>query len=297
MNILIAGGTGLIGTALKRRFTESGHKVLILSRQKNQQENFIFWDPANNLIDLDRNIKIDIVINLAGESIANHRWNTQIKKAIWSSRIQSTELLTMALLTIENTPRLFISSSAIGVYGNTGDKIVTEESPAGNDFLAKLAVAWERATEATKKNTEIRTVHIRTGVVLSTKGGVLARMLLPFKLGFGGPFSHGNQYMSCISLHELVNAIEFIIQCEAITGAVNLVAPVAIKNRQFTATLATTLKRPAFFTIPATIARLGFGEMADALLLSSSRVKPQVLIDHGYQFIDEDLQQALKKML
>ncbi|MDG2473227.1 MAG: TIGR01777 family oxidoreductase [Pseudomonadales bacterium] len=296
MNILIAGGTGLIGTALEKKFRQAGHQVWILSRQKSQRDNYIFWQPAQKIIQLDTDLKIDTVINLAGESIADHRWNKAVKKSIWTSRTQATELLAATILTMKHPPKVFLSSSAIGIYGNTSDSVVDEHSPAGSDFLAELALDWEHATE-TISHSSVRSVQLRTGVVLSPKGGVLAQMLLPFKLGLGGSFSHGNQYMSCISLPEIVNAIEFIIQTESIEGPVNLVAPEAITNRQFTATLASLLKRPAFFTIPAVVARLAFGEMADALLLSSSRVKPQVLIDHGYQFLDKDLRQALEKML
>lgn len=296
MNILIAGGTGLIGTALEKKFRQAGHQVWILSRQKSQRDNYIFWQPAQKIIQLDTDLKIDTVINLAGESIADHRWNKAVKKSIWTSRTQATELLAATILTMKHPPKVFLSSSAIGIYGNTSDSVVDEHSPAGSDFLAELALDWEHATE-TISHSSVRSVQLRTGVVLSTKGGVLAQMLLPFKLGLGGSFSHGNQYMSCISLPEIVNAIEFIIQTESIEGPVNLVAPEAITNRQFTATLASLLKRPAFFTIPAVVARLAFGEMADALLLSSSRVKPQVLIDHDYQFLDKDLRQALEKML
>ena len=296
MNILIAGGTGLIGKALEKQFCQAGHQVWILSRQKSQRDNYIFWQPSQKIIELDTDLKIDTVINLAGESIADHRWNQTVKKSIWASRIQATELLAATILTMKHPPKVFLSSSAIGIYGNTGETIVDEHSLAGNDFLAELALAWEHAAKTTDPS-PIRSVQLRSGVVLSPKGGVLAQMLLPFKLGLGGPFSHGNQYMSCISLHEIVNAIEFIIQTESIKGPVNLVAPETITNRQFTTTLASLLNRPAFFTIPAIIARLAFGEMADALLLSSSRVKPQVLIDHGYQFIDKDLRQALEKML
>ena len=296
MNILIAGGTGLIGTALEKQFRQAGHQVWILSRQKSQRDNYIFWQPAQKIIELDTDLKIDTVINLAGESIADHRWNKTVKKSIWASRIETTKLLAATIITMKHQPKVFLSSSAIGIYGNTGGTIVDEHSLAGNDFLAELALAWEHAAKTTDSST-IRSVQLRSGVVLSPKGGVLAQMLLPFKLGLGGPFSHGNQYMSYISLHEIVNAIEFIIQTESIKGPVNLVAPEAITNRQFTTTLASLLNRPAFFTIPAIIARLAFGEMADALLLSSCRVKPQVLIEHGYQFIDKDLRQALEKML
>jgi uncharacterized protein (TIGR01777 family) len=296
MNILIAGGTGLIGTALEKKFRQAGHQVWILSRQKSQRDNYIFWQPAQKIIQLDTDLKIDTVINLAGESIADHRWNKAVKKSIWTSRTQATELLAATILTMKHPPKVFLSSSAIGIYGNTSDSVVDEHSPVGSDFLAELALDWEHATE-TISHSSVRSVQLRTGVVLSPKGGVLAQMLLPFKLGLGGSFSHGNQYMSCISLAEIVNAIEFIIQTESIEGPVNLVAPEAITNRQFTATLASLLKRPAFFTIPAVVARLAFGEMADALLLSSSRVKPQVLIDHDYQFLDKDLRQALEKML
>lgn len=245
MNILIAGGTGLIGTALEKKFRQAGHQVWILSRQKSQRDNYIFWQPAQKIIQLDTDLKIDTVINLAGESIADHRWNKAVKKSIWTSRTQATELLAATILTMKHPPKVFLSSSAIGIYGNTSDSVVDEHSPAGSDFLAELALDWEHATE-TISHSSVRSVQLRTGVVLSPKGGVLAQMLLPFKLGLGGSFSHGNQYMSCISLPEIVNAIEFIIQTESIEGPVNLVAPEAITNRQFTATLASLLKRPAF---------------------------------------------------
>ena len=181
-----------------QQFRQAGHKVWILSRQKSQRDNYIFWQPSQKIIELDTDLKIDTVINLAGESIADHRWNQTVKKSIWASRIQATKLLAATILMMKHPPKVFLSSSAIGIYGNTGETIVDEHSLAGNDFLAELALAWEHAAKTTDPS-PIRSVQLRSGVVLSPKGGVLAQMLLPFKLGLGGPFSHGNQYMSYIN--------------------------------------------------------------------------------------------------
>ena len=299
MNILITGASGLIGTALNTALTAVGHNVFVLSRNSdadavNPQP--FFWQPKQKIIRFDSSINIDVVINLAGENIADRRWTANSKARIWQSRIESTQLLAAKLATLSHKPALFISASAIGFYGDTGDNIVDERSEAGNNFLAQLSIAWEQATAAASE-AGIRTVHLRTGVVLSPNGGALQQMLTPFKLGLGGAFGNGKQYMSCIGLHEVTNIIQFIIAQPSIQGAVNMVAPVAVSNKTFTKTLGAVLKRPTFFTVPAPIARFAFGEMADHLLLTGARVKPSVLMAHGYPFIDNDLSATLKREL
>ncbi|MGB2272199.1 MAG: TIGR01777 family oxidoreductase [Pseudomonadales bacterium] len=299
MNILITGASGLIGTALTKAFTANGHSVYAMARDSEQDSinpQPFYWQPKHKMIRFDTSVKIDIVINLAGENIADRRWTANSKAKFWQSRIDSTRLLAEALATLEHKPALFISGSAIGFYGDTGDTIVDERSEAGNDFLAQLSVAWEQATAAASES-GIRTVHLRTGIVLSPNGGALQRMLLPFKLGLGGALGNGQQYMSCISLYEAVKIIQFIISRENIQGAVNVVSPEAVTNRTFTKTLGAVLKRPTFFTITAPIARFVFGEMADHLLLSGARVKPSVLIEHGYKFNDNNLSAALERSL
>lgn len=299
MNILITGASGLIGTALTTALTTAGHNVFALSRDSDADANNpqpFFWQPKQKIIRFDNSIKLDIVINLAGENIADRRWTANSKARIWQSRIESTQLLAAKLATLSHKPALFISASAIGFYGDTGDNIVDERSKAGNNFLAQLSIAWEQATAAASEE-GIRTVHLRTGVVLSPNGGALQKMLLPFKLGLGGAFGNGQQYMSCIGLHEVTNIIQFIIAQPSIQGAVNMVAPIAVTNKTFTKTLGAVLKRPTFFTVPAPIARFAFGEMADHLLLSGARVKPSVLMAHGYRFIDNDLSSTLKRVL
>ncbi|HAB55134.1 MAG TPA: TIGR01777 family protein [Cellvibrionales bacterium] len=299
MNILITGATGLIGTALSTALTAEGHNVYALSRDSVAdaiKPAPFYWQPKQKIIRFDSSISIDIVINLAGENIADRRWTANSKATIWQSRIDSTQLLSETLAKLNNKPSLLISASAIGFYGDTGSNIVDERSSAGNEFLADLSVAWEQATAAASA-AGIRTVHLRTGIVLSPNGGALKQMLLPFKLGLGGAFGNGQQYMSCIGLHEAVNIIQFIMAQESIHGAVNMVAPEAVTNKVFTKTLGAVLKRPTIFTVPVPIAKFAFGEMADHLLLTGARVKPSVLIEHGYTFSDKDLTSTLERVL
>ena len=299
MNILITGATGLIGTALNTALTAEGHNVYALSRDSAAdaiQAAPFYWQPKQKIIRFDSSVTIDVVINLAGENIADRRWTANSKATIWQSRIDSTLLLSETLAKLKNKPALLISASAIGFYGDTGSNTVDERSDAGNDFLAELSIAWEQATAAASE-AGIRTVHLRTGIVLSPNGGALKQMLLPFKLGLGGAFGNGQQYMSCIGLHEAVNIIQFIMATESIHGAINMVAPEAVTNKVFTKTLGAVLKRPTIFTVPTPIAKFAFGEMADHLLLTGARVKPSLLIEHGYQFSDKDLRSTLERVL
>jgi uncharacterized protein (TIGR01777 family) len=295
MNILITGSSGLIGTALKKSLAAAGHSVFPLVRKNLPGEPF-YWSPAEKIIHLDDSIKIDAVINLAGVNIADKRWNQQRKMQILNSRENATQLLSNALAHLTDKPKVFISASAIGFYGDTGEKSVDENSPAGSGFLAEVAIRWEQATLPAEQ-AGIRTVHIRTGVVLSTHGGILKQMMLPFSLGLGGIVGNGKQYLSCVSINELTGMMQFILDNESISGAVNLVSRKPVRNIEFTRALGKALHRPTIFPLPAAIARIMFGEMADALLLSSTRVYPARLEQAGYPFLDDDLEKTLKSLL
>lgn len=295
MKILISGSSGLIGSALKKTLTASGHQVLPLTRDSSINQPF-YWDPAQNIIRLDEKKPIDVVINLSGASIAEGRWNNHRKAEILNSRVNSTLLLSEKISQLKIKPTLFISGSAIGFYGDTGKSVVDESSPAGTDFLAELSVQWEKASEPAKL-AGIRTVNIRTGIVLSTEGGALKKMLLPFKLGLGGIIGNGQQMMSWVSINDYTKMIDFIINTPALVGPVNLVSEYPVTNKEFSKTLAKVLNRPTLFPMPAFIARLAFGEMADALLLSSSHVQATKLQALGYKHIEKELEDALSVLL
>ncbi len=295
MNILITGATGLVGTALTESLTAQQHVVYPLLRNASTGAAF-YWQPAENSIHLDETIAIDVVIHLAGESIAEGRWNAQKKSRILNSRVQGTHLLCEALARLETRPKLLISASAIGYYGDTGDQAVDETSEPGTGFLAEVSQKWEQATAAASQ-AGIRTVNIRTGIVLSPQGGVLQKMLTPFKMGLGGVIGNGQQYMSWVSINDISSMISFIIETESISGPVNLVSNLPVTNKMFTRTLGKVLNRPTLLPMPAALARVMFGEMADALLLSSSRVLPKKLNETGYRFIDDNLEKAFTSLL
>lgn len=295
MNILITGSSGLVGTALKTSLLANGHTIYAMPRNKRGNVPF-YWRPTANIIQYDESVRIDAVINLAGENIAEGRWNSKRKNIILNSRIQTTDLLSTTLAGLAHKPKVFISASAIGYYGNTGDQIVDENSHSGSDFLSEVARKWEQATRPASE-AGIRTVHLRTGAVLSADGGMLNKMLMPFKMGLGGIIGNGQQYISWVSINDVVSMIQYLIENESLVGPVNLVAKQATTNYIFTKTLGAVLKRPTIFPLPAMMARIIFGEMADALLLSSTRVKPVKLQDAGYEFLDNDLEQALISLL
>jgi len=295
MNILITGSSGLIGTALRDSLAKAGHTIYAMNRRSHADSPF-YWQPDENTISFDESIKIDAVINLAGSNISDGRWTKAKKKIIFDSRINSTTLLSNHLAKLSSPPRVFISASAIGFYGDTGEEQVDEKNIAGSDFLAHVAQKWEAATQPAV-SAGIRTINLRTGIVLSPHGGALKQMLPPFKLGLGGVIGNGNQYMSWVSLPEVCRIIEFILTTESLNGPLNMVSPSAVTNYEFTRCLGKALSRPTLFPMPAIIAKLIFGEMADALLLSSTRVKPEKLLNNGYEFIDKDLSETLKTLL
>lgn len=296
MRVAITGSSGFIGTALSRRLTEAGHQLVRLVRRPPANTEEVQWDPAVGRLsaaDLDG---VQAVVNLAGVGIAEGRWSEEQKRLLVSSRIDSTTLLARTLAAMDQPPAVLLSGSAVGYYGSQGGHVLNEQSPAGTSFLARLCQDWEAATEPARA-AGIRVAHLRTGVVLDSKGGALAKMLPLFRLGLGGPFGSGRDYWSWISLQDEVGAIEFLLQA-AVEGPVNLTAPEPVTNKDLTRALAKALRRPAVFPVPKFGPRLLLGrELADELLFSSVRVRPQVLVDTGYPFRHPQLPDALAAML
>lgn len=296
MKILIAGSSGLLGTAICAALSSHGYHLFKLKRTQTAKEPFtIFWNPEKGELDAPEIEGFDVIINLAGENIFG-RWTAHKKQKILDSRIQTTSLLAKTISKLHSPPELFLNASAIGYYGNRGNEVLTESSSAGEDFLADVCRQWERAAEAAK-STQTRCAVMRTGVVLSPHGGALKTMLLPFKLGLGGRVGEGKQYMSWITIDDVVEAMLFIIQHKDCTGAFNFTAPNPVTNQAFTHALSQKLNRPAILPLPAVAARLIFGEMADALLLASIRAHPQKLLEKGYSFLYPDIQGALSHLL
>lgn len=296
MKILISGSHGLVGTALIKALETEHHEIFQLVRHAPGSRSEIEWSPDRYSIALARIEGFDAVVHLAGESIAEGRWTDEKKKRIRESRVKGTKLLGDALANLSNPPRTLVSASAIGYYGDRGDELLTEESAPGEGFLSEVCVEWEEGTAlATKKG--IRVVNTRFGIILDANGGALAKMLPPFRMGIGGRIGSGKQWMSWIALDDVVGGIKFALTNEVLRGPVNFVAPNPVTNSEFTKTLGKALSRPTLFPIPAFGLRLLFGEMADALLLSSQKVEPSRLQAAGYQFQYSDLQPALGHVL
>jgi hypothetical protein len=296
MRILLTGSSGLIGHALLTFLAADGHKVVPLTRSRTHSDGRqILWDPSAGTINADDLGGFDAAVHLAGESIVG-RWTPEKKARILESRVKGTRLLCESLAHLRNRPLVLVSASAIGFYGDRGDKLLNEESSAGSLFLSKVAKAWEAATEPARRN-GIRVVNLRIGFVLSPAGGGLAAMLLPFKLGMGGRVGSGRQYLSWIAIDDVVGAISHAILSDALRGPVNAVAPHPVTNQEFTKTLGRVLWRPTIFPLPAFAAHMVMGEMADELLLASTRVEPKRLLASGYEFRFPQLQGALRHVL
>ena len=296
MKILITGSHGLVGNALISELNKDKHEIVSLVRHASAGASEIEWHPNQGSIDSERVSGFDVVVHLAGESIASGRWTDEKKRKIRESRVNGTTLLSQALARSTKPPAVFISASAIGYYGNRGDELLDEKSAPGNDFLAEVCVAWERATgEAEARG--VRTVHTRFGIILDQEGGALAKMLTPFRMGVGGRIGDGKQWMSWIALADVIQGLKFVIEHTSITGPVNFVAPNPVTNSEFTKSLGEAVSRPTLFPMPSFAARLAFGEMADALLLSSAKVEPKRLQESGYRFEFENLRPALATIL
>ena len=298
MRILVSGSSGLVGSALIPSLTAAGHDVVRLVRSKsaNRSKELASWDPAKGQIDVSGLSDIDAVVHLAGESIASGRWNAERKARIRDSRIQGTRLLAETLAKLPAPPKVFVCASAIGFYGDRGDEVLSESSSPGTGFLADVCREWETACDPLQRS-GTRVVNLRFGVVLSRQGGALKQMLLPFQMGAGGILGNGKQYMSVVSLKDAVGVIEFVLGNSGVAGPVNVVCPQPVTNYDYTKALGKVLHRPTIFPVPGFAARLAFGEMADALLLSSSRVVPDRLLAAGYQFRDPTVEAALRSAL
>jgi uncharacterized protein (TIGR01777 family) len=293
-NILVSGSSGLIGTALVSALKSSGYEITCLVRDAASAKGQIQWDPAQPLAP-ESVSGFDAVVHLAGESIVG-RWTEAKKRRIRESRVKGTLRLAEALAQAPQRPRVLISASAIGYYGDRGEETLREDSASGSGFLPEVCREWEDATEpATKAG--IRTVQVRFGLVLSRSGGALQKMLPPFRLGVGGNMGNGRQWWSWIDIDDVVGAVQHVIKTETLQGPVNVVGPCPVKNAEFTKTLASVLSRPAIFPMPAFAARLAFGQMGDELLLASQRVEPAKLLASAYVFHKPELRAALEGVL
>jgi len=292
MRVVVSGASGLIGTALCASLRRDGHAVTPLVRRA-ARPGESQWDPATGHVDRSVLEEADAVVHLAGAGIGDARWTAAYKREILESRTRSTGVLACAIAGATRKPRVFVSASAIGYYGSRGEERVDERSAPGTGYLADVVTAWEDATVAAR-DAGVRTVHARVGVVLSAAGGALAKMRFPFLMGAGGPIGSGRQGMSWISLDDVVAALVFAARNEAIRGAVNLVSPEALPQREFARVLGRVLRRPAFAPLPAPIVRMLFGEMGDRLLLDGVFVRPTVLEREGFRFTHATLEEALR---
>ena len=297
MDVVISGASGLIGSSLTTSLQADGHRVRRLVRRGVSGGDNIAWDPETGRIDAPALEAVDAVVNLAGEGIGEQKWTDEQKRRIRDSRVRGTAALAAAAAGREQKPRVFISGSAVGYYGNRGDEMLTEQSAPGDDFLGELCQAWEAETR-TAADAGVRTVVIRTGLVLAKHGGALAPLLLPFKLGLGGKQGSGKQWMSWIALVDEVAAIRAAIDNEQLRGPVNLVAPNAVTNEEFARTLGRVLHRPTLLPTPMLPLRLRFGaELVDTLLLSGQHVTPGVLEAAGFTFRQPVLTGALESII
>jgi uncharacterized protein len=302
MRILVSGSTGFLGTSLIDALEREGHTILPLVRPDSGRRDAarvgkqtVPWDPVGGRFDAMGAEGADALVHLAGASIADGRWNAARKNLLRTSRIEATRHLIGALSKLNQPPRVIVASSASGYYGDRGDETLTETSAPGNDFLSALCRAWE-AESARGAEFGARVVMLRFGIILATHGGALPRMALPFKLGAGGQLGSGRQWISWLTLPEAVDIIRFALSTSGLTGATNAVVPNPVQNADFTRILAKTLHRPALFPAPAFALRLALGEMADALLLASQRVKPSRLEQAGYRFAQPELAAALAEV-
>jgi uncharacterized protein len=293
--ILVSGASGLIGSALVSELEGLGHRVLRLVRREPRGANELRWNPSAHLFDERQLATVDVIVNLAGETIAQ-RWTTASRRRIRDSRVAGTDAIVTAIGKTPKRPVTLINASAIGFFGNRGDDPLDEKDAAGRGFLAEICRQWESAAMAATRY-GARVVTMRTGVVLSPKGGALAAMLMPFRLGVGGRLGNGRQWTSWIALDDLVRGIVWLIEHPEITGPVNMTAPNPVTNSEFTRALGKALHRPAVFAVPKVVLRAVLGEMAEETLFASQRAVPRVLLGSGFVFESPTIDEALAKTL
>lgn len=293
MNTLLTGCSGLVGNALIEYLFARGHSIQCLKRNRESQPDH-FW--ATQSLPANREYEFDAVIHLAGENVAQSRWTAEVKNRILKSRVVGTRELVDFISQLAHKPKVFLCASAVGYYGNGEDRIFDENSSSGEGFLADVCRQWEKETERLS-SMGVRVVNLRFGMILSPRGGALHKMIPPFKLGLGGTIGSGRQYLSWISIRDVVAIVDFLMEKSQITGAVNMVSPIAATNKELTEGLGKALNRPAFLKVPAPLVKLIFGRMAEEMLLSSTRVTPKVLLESGYGFQDQSLDAVLRYCL
>ncbi|WP_310728000.1 TIGR01777 family oxidoreductase [Streptomyces sp. N2A] len=292
MRIAITGSTGLIGTALVRSLRTDGHDVVRLVRRAPAAGDEVRWDPARQQVDTAGLTGCEAVVHLAGAGVGDHRWTAAYKQQIRDSRVLGTRALAEALASMDVPPRVFVSGSAIGYYGDTGDRRTDESAPAGHGFLPEVCVDWEAAARPAQ-DAGIRTVFARTGLVVARSGGAWGRLFPVFRLGLGGRLGDGSQYWSFISLHDHIAALRHLVTTEELTGPVNLTAPEPVTNREVTAVMGRVLHRPTLFSVPAPVLRIALGEFAGDVL-GSQRVVPQRLLESGFTFAHPRIVEAVR---
>lgn len=296
MTIAISGASGLIGSVIANRLTSDGRGIIRLVRHPTDEPDAAHWDPTGGLVDLAKLDGIDALIHLAGENIASGRWTDERKRAIRDSRVNGTRTLFESLSRMDRPPMTILCASAVGFYGDRGDERLTEESESGKGFLAEVCRDWESAARDAAP-TGSRLVHLRFGVVLSADDGMLPRLLPVFRAGMGGPVGGGDQYMSWVAIDDVVRIVERVLSDEQIVGAINVVAPQPVTNREFGKTLGHVIGRPAVVPTPAFAVRLAMGKMADELVLASTRAIPARLDRAGHEFAFPTLETALRHVL
>ncbi len=300
--MIVTGATGLIGRNICGKLIQRGDDVIVFSRNVEEAKNiikdakeYVQWDYTKPTTWGKKIDGVDAVIHLAGASVNDHRWNDKYKKSIYESRIDSTNQLVTAISKSAKKPEVFICSSAVGYYGDSGNTILTEVNNAGNDFLSYVCKAWEKEASTVIKY-GVRNVNIRTGIVLSKNGGALVQMLLPFKLFIGGPLGSGKQWFPWIHIEDIVNLYLFALDNHRVSGVINGTAPKPVQMKEFAKSIGHILKRPSIFPVPKFIIKFLFGEM-EVAILGSQRAVPQKAIDLGYKFLFEDVKSALKNIL
>lgn len=298
MKIAISGASGMVGTALRKRREELGDTVIALKRDPEESRggNGIFWSADLGLIDEVGLEGLDAVIHLAGENLVSGPWTERRKEAIRESRVRGTLLVAGALSHLENPPKVLLIASAVGFYGDRGEEILTEESASGEGFLAEVCREWEEAGDIARE-AGIRVVHLRFGVILDREKGMLGRLLPIFRSGLGGRAGRGDQYISWVALPDLVEAVGFCLENEKISGPVNVASPNSVTNKEFSKILAKTLHRPAAVSVPAAVLKLATGQLAQEVILASTRAMPKRLEENGFVFKYPELESALRFIL